>query len=461
MSNQLPTVVAIVGRPNVGKSTFFNRIVGRHTAIVEDTPGVTRDRNYGLAHFRGFRFLAVDTGGFEPISEDNLLSQMRTQAQLAVEEADAVILMTSVRDGFNPGDGEIFRFLSRHEKPIFVAVNKVDHDSVSVEAAEFYQLGIDRLYEISAEHTRGLEELFESMNETVPLSFEETEVNEQIRVAIIGKPNAGKSSLINAMLGQQRMVVHDIAGTTRDPVDSLCTFDGKEYLLVDTAGIRRRGKVTQKIETYSIVSALKTMERSDVVLLVIDMVEGVTEQVLRVAGYATERGKAIVIVMNKWDLAPEIDPSIYNLKTISDLGKFRETVVEHVRDKLKFLEFAPIIFVSAKTQKRVHQIYQKIDEVFEQYSRRVQTSDLNTVLNLIVRKHPPPAKSGRPTKVYYGTQIGTKPPAFAFVSNNPDKLNYSYERYFTNQIRYHFGFDGTPLKIFWRDKKQGKKLNDS
>lgn len=457
--SEAPKVVAIVGRPNVGKSTFFNRLVGRHTAIVEDIPGVTRDRNYGLASFRGYRFLAIDTGGFEPVAEDQLLQQMRQQAQVAVEEADAVIFLTSLQDGLNPGDEEIFRFLSRHQKPLFVAVNKTDHPSHESHLAEFYQLGVDHVYGVSAAHSRGLEELLEAIHQQVPLTYEAPETTNQVRVAVIGKPNAGKSSLINALLGKERMVVDARAGTTRDPVDSLCCHEGKEYLLVDTAGIRRKGKVTQKIETYSIVSALKTMERADVVLLVIDVTEGVTEQVLRIGGYALERGRAVILVLNKWDLAGEGQIALRLPPKQQDLQRLQEAMTKEVRERLEFLGFAPLIFVSAKTGKRITEIFQKIDEVFAQYTRRVSTSDLNTVVELIVRKHPPPAKSGRATKIFYGTQVSASPPCFVMVCNHPDKLNYSYERYFLNQLRYHFGFEGTPLRLIWRgrDRKSREK----
>jgi GTP-binding protein len=452
--SETPAVVAIVGRPNVGKSTFFNRLVGRHTAIVEDIPGVTRDRNYGLASFRGFRFLVIDTGGFEPISEDGLLQQMRQQAQIAVEEADAVIFLTSIQEGLNPGDEEIYRYLSRHKKLIFVAANKMDHPSHDTQIAEFYQLGVEHVYGVSAAHTRGLEELLESIHEQVPLDYTDPEAGTQVRVAVIGKPNAGKSSLINALLGEERMVVNSQAGTTRDPVDSLCRHEGREYLLVDTAGIRRKGRVTQKIETYSIVSALKTMERSDVVLLVIDATEGVTEQVLRIGGYALDRKKAIVLVVNKWDLAAQGEIALRTVPRQLEPQRLQDALTTELRERLEFLGFAPLVFVSAKTEKRITQIFQKIDEVYEQYMRRVNTADLNTVLEMIVRKHPPPAKSGRATKIFYGTQVSMSPPTFVMVSNHPEKLNYSYERYFLNQLRYHFGFEGSPLRLIWRGRER-------
>jgi GTP-binding protein len=452
--SETPAVIAIVGRPNVGKSTFFNRLVGRHTAIVENIPGVTRDRNYGLASFRGFRFLAIDTGGFEPISEEGLLQQMRQQAQVAVEEADAVIFLTSIQDGLNPGDEEIYRYLSRHKKPIFVAANKTDHPSHDTQIAEFYQLGVEHVYGVSAAHTRGLEDLLEAIHEQVPLDYTDPEAGTRVRVALIGKPNAGKSSLINALLGEERMVVDSQAGTTRDPVDSLCRHEGKEYLLVDTAGIRRKGRVTQKIETYSIVSALKTMERSDVVLLIIDATEGVTEQVLRIGGYALDRKKAIVLVVNKWDLAVQGEIALRNIPRKLEPQRLQDAMTEELRERLEFLGFAPLVFVSAKTGKRITQIFQKVDEVYQQYVRRVSTADLNTVLEMIVRKHPPPAKSGRATKIFYGTQVSASPPTFVMVSNHPEKLNYSYERYFLNQLRYHFGFEGTPLHLIWRGRER-------
>jgi GTP-binding protein len=448
------SIVAIVGRPNVGKSTLFNRLVGRRSAIVEKMPGVTRDRNYGISKYHGYEFIAIDTGGFEPVAESSLRKQMVQQARRAVEEADCVLFIVNAQEGWTPADGEIYRTLVEANTKLYVVVNKADNPRLEEESSDFYQLGVETIYPVSAEHNRGIDGLLEEVNHLVPLKMEEKQVydeeddrsKEPIAVAVIGKPNAGKSSIVNALLRKERMIVDSVSGTTRDPVDSHCSYEGREYLLVDTAGIRRRGKVSQKIETFSIVSALKSIERADVTLLIIDAEEGITEQVMKIAGYANERKKSLLIVMNKWDL-------------VKKDGKTLKQVEEEVYDRLGFISFAPILFVSAKTGQRVPQIFEKILIVHGQYVRRIQTSDLNTILQLIVNQHPPPSKSGRPTKVYYGNQVSVAPPTFVFMTNNPEKTNFAYERYIANQFRYHFGFEGTPLNFIWRKKKSARSRN--
>ncbi|MEC7887223.1 MAG: ribosome biogenesis GTPase Der [SAR324 cluster bacterium] len=448
------SIVAIVGRPNVGKSTLFNRLVGRRSAIVEKKPGVTRDRNYGISKYHGYEFIAIDTGGFEPVAESLLRKQMVQQARLAVEEADCVLFVVNAQEGWTPADSEIYRTLVEAETRLFVVVNKADNPRLEEESTDFYQLGVEIIYPVSAEHNRGIDGLLEEVDQLVSLKMEEKrdsteEVGrskEPIAVAVIGKPNAGKSSIVNALLRKERMIVDPVAGTTRDPVDSHCSYEGREYLLVDTAGIRRRGKVSQKIETFSIVSALKSIERADVTLLIIDAEEGITEQVMKIAGYANERKKSLLIVMNKWDL-------------VKKDGTTLKQVEEEVYDRLGFISFAPILFVSAKTGLRVPQIFEKILSVHRQYIRRIQTSDLNTILQLIVNQHPPPSKSGRPTKVYYGNQVSVAPPTFVFMTNNPEKTNFAYERYIANQFRYHFGFEGSPLNFIWRKKKSARSNN--
>ncbi|MEC8979970.1 MAG: ribosome biogenesis GTPase Der [SAR324 cluster bacterium] len=453
MSN-LHSIVAIVGRPNVGKSTLFNRLVGRRSAIVEKKPGVTRDRNYGISKYHGYEFIAIDTGGFEPVAESLLRKQMVQQARLAVEEADCVLFVVNAQEGWTPADSEIYRTLVEAETRLFVVVNKADNPRLEEESTDFYQLGVEIIYPVSAEHNRGIDGLLEEVDQLVSLKMEEKrdsteEVGrskEPIAVAVIGKPNAGKSSIVNALLCKERMIVDSVSGTTRDPVDSHCSYEGREYLLVDTAGIRRRGKVSQKIETFSIVSALKSIERADVTLLIIDAEEGITEQVMKIAGYANERKKSLLIVMNKWDL-------------VKKDGTTLKQVEEEVYDRLGFISFAPILFVSAKTGLRVPQIFEKILSVHGQYIRRIQTSDLNTILQLIVNQHPPPSKSGRPTKVYYGNQVSVAPPTFVFMTNNPEKTNFAYERYIANQFRYHFGFEGSPLNFIWRKKKSARSNN--
>ncbi len=453
MSNPY-SIVAIVGRPNVGKSTLFNRLVGRRSAIVEKKPGVTRDRNYGISKYHGYEFIAIDTGGFEPVAESLLRKQMVQQARLAVEEADCVLFVVNAQEGWTPADGEIYRTLVEAETRLFVVVNKADNPRLEEESTDFYQLGVEIIYPVSAEHNRGIDGLLEEVDQLVSLKMEEKRDSteeadrskEPIAVAVIGKPNAGKSSIVNALLRKERMIVDSVSGTTRDPVDSHCSYEGREYLLVDTAGIRRRGKVSQKIETFSIVSALKSIERADVTLLIIDAEEGITEQVMKIAGYANERKKSLLIVMNKWDL-------------VKKDGTTLKQVEEEVYDRLGFISFAPILFVSAKTGLRVPQIFEKILSVHGQYVRRIQTSDLNTILQLIVNQHPPPSKSGRPTKVYYGNQVSVAPPTFVFMTNNPEKTNFAYERYIANQFRYHFGFEGTPLNFIWRKKKSARSNN--
>ena len=453
MSNP-QSIVAIVGRPNVGKSTLFNRLVGRRSAIVEKKPGVTRDRNYGISKYHGYEFIVIDTGGFEPVSESSLRNQMVQQARLAVEEADCVLFVVNAQEGCTHVDGEIYRTLMvQNDTRLFVVVNKADNPRLEEESSDFYQLGVEVIYPVSAEHNRGIDGLLEEVDKLVPLKELERDSaadadisNEPIAVAVIGKPNAGKSSIVNAMLRKERMIVDSVSGTTRDPVDSICNYEGREYLLVDTAGIRRRGKVSQKIETFSIVSALKSIERAEVTLLIIDAEEGITEQVMKIAGYANERKKSLLIVMNKWDL---VNKDSKNLKQVE----------EEVYDRLGFISFAPILFVSAKTGQRIPQIFEKILNVHGQYVRRIQTSDLNTILQLIVNQHPPPSKSGRPTKVFYGNQVSVAPPSFVFMTNNPDKTNFAYERYIANQFRYHFGFEGTPLNFIWRKKKSTRSRN--
>ena len=453
MSNPY-SIVAIVGRPNVGKSTLFNRLVGRRSAIVEKKPGVTRDRNYGISKYHGYEFIAIDTGGFEPVAESLLRKQMVQQARLAVEEADCVLFVVNAQEGWTPADGEIYRTLVEAETRLFVVVNKADNPRLEEESTDFYQLGVEIIYPVSAEHNRGIDGLLEEVDQLVSLKMEEKRDSteeadrskEPIAVAVIGKPNAGKSSIVNALLRKERMIVDSVSGTTRDPVDSHCSYEGREYLLVDTAGIRRRGKVSQKIETFSIVSALKSIERADVTLLIIDAEEGITEHVMKIAGYANERKKSLLIVMNKWDL-------------VKKDGTTLKQVEEEVYDRLGFISFAPILFVSAKTGLRVPQIFEKILSVHGQYVRRIQTSDLNTILQLIVNQHPPPSKSGRPTKVYYGNQVSVAPPTFVFMTNNPEKTNFAYERYIANQFRYHFGFEGSPLNFIWRKKKSARSNN--
>ena len=438
--------VALVGRPNVGKSTLFNRLVGKRSAIVESFPGVTRDRHVGHSHYKDYSFIVIDTGGFEPDAETSLLQQMRLQSQMAVEEADLAVLVVDAREGWIPADVEIFQSLYRSGKPILVAANKADVPQIDDQSVDFYHLGTEQVFPISAEHGRGIGELLDAASKLVNLNEEKPNKadEELIKVAVVGKPNAGKSSLVNALLGEKRMIVDSVPGTTRDPVDSLCSFRNQHFLLVDTAGIRRKGRVSQKVETYSVVAALKAIERADVALLVLDSSEMVTEQVMRIAGYVMDRARALVVVLSKWDL---VDPRQLSQKKAERL----------VFEKLNFIDFAPLVTVSALKGDRMDQIFRLIQKVHAQYHRRIKTSDLNSVMQLISQRHPPPAKSGRPTKIYYSNQVSVAPPSFVFMTNHPEKTNFSYERYVTNQLRHYFGFEGTPLQLIWRKKSSSRE----
>lgn len=449
MSNS-HSVIAIIGRSNVGKSTLFNRLVGNRLALVEKSPGVTRDRNYGISKYCGFEFVVIDTGGFEFHEEDFLIKQMKKQAFFAIEEADCVLFLVNAQEGWTPSDGDLYRTLTEKKNScLYVVANKADNPRLEKESFDLFRLGVDKIFPISCEHNKGIDTLLEEINKKIPIKIEDDIIDsvekkiifqDHISVSVIGKPNAGKSSLVNSLLKEDRMIVDSISGTTRDSVDSYFKFNGKKFMFVDTAGIRRRGKVSNKIETFSIVSALKSIERSDVVLLIIDAKEGITDQVMKIAGYAYERSKSIIIVMNKCDLIKNNRRNCFQIK-------------EELHTRLNFIKFAPILFVSAKTGQSIPSIYKTILRVFKQYIRRIQTSDLNSILNEIVNRHPPPSKSGRPTKIYYGNQISVAPPKFVFMTNNPEKTNVSYERYFSNQFRSYFGFEGTPIKFIWRKKK--------
>jgi GTP-binding protein len=434
-------LVALVGRPNVGKSTLFNRLLGHRRAIVDDTPGVTRDRNYALISRFEKPFILIDTGGFEPVTEDRLLQQMREQSSLAMEEADVIVFMMDARSGLTPADVEVANMLRRVKKPVMYVVNKVDGEKLENDSAEFYSLGVENLYTISAEHNRGVYDLMDDLLELLPPDSGPESGEEITRIAVVGRPNVGKSSLVNRLLGFERVVANPTAGTTRDSVDTLFMCNKKPYLLIDTAGIRRKGKTTEKLEKYSVVDALRSIERADVVLVVLDATQGVTEQDERIAGYVHEAGKACVFVLNKWD-AIEKDNSTFGL------------YVDKVRTGFRYLAYAPIVFVSAKTGQRTAKVMESVDEVMEQFSRRVTTSDLNRVFSEATNSHHAPLAHGRRVKFYFATQVATRPPTFVVFTNQPDGIHFSYERYLINQFREAFGFNGTPLRIIFRGREK-------
>lgn len=433
-------IVAIVGRPNVGKSTLFNRLIGRRKAMVDDQPGVTRDRNYGTVDRFEVPFILVDTGGFEPETSDRLLQQMREQSRLAMEEADVVLFVMDSRDGLTPADREVAEMLRRVEKPVFFVVNKVDGDRQEEGIGEFYALGVDEIFPISAEHNRGVNDLVEALLGVLPQrgGADEEDIT---KIAVVGRPNVGKSSLVNRLLGYERVVANPTPGTTRDSIDTYFTCNKKRYKLIDTAGIRRKGKTTAKIEKYSVMDALRSIERADVVLIVINAEEGVTEQDEKIAGYAYEAGRGCIFVVNKWDTLQ---------KDNSTIGTF----VDRIRTEFKYLPFAPIVFVSAATGQRIGKIMAEVENVMAQYARRVTTSELNRVFSEATSTHHAPLFQGRRVKFYFATQVGTKPPTFVIFTNRPEGIHFSYERYLANRLREAFGFTGTPLRLLFRGRER-------
>jgi GTPase len=435
-------VVAIVGRPNVGKSTLFNRIFGRRKAIVEDIPGVTRDRNYAEVTRFDTPFTLIDTGGFEPASDERLLVQMREQSQLAVEEADVILFVVDVQQGLTPSDLEVAGMLRRVAKPVLYVVNKVDGDRQESGISEFYALGVENIHTVSAEHGRGIDDLMEAVCALLPPApAPATAAGEEIRLAVVGRPNVGKSSLVNRLLGFERMVANPQSGTTRDSVDTAFTYNRKRYVLIDTAGIRRKGKVSQKLEKFSVIQALKAMDRADVVLVVIDAEEGVTDQDVTVAGYAYEKGRAVILVVNKWDRLT---------KDNATFGKY----VEELKRHFKYLPFAPVVFVSALTGQRVNKIMAEVEKVAQEYVRKISTPQLNKVLAEAVRDHQPPIFQGKRLKFFYITQDGTRPPSFVVFVNRAEGVHFSYERYLNNKLREAFGFTGTPLRLYFKDRER-------
>ncbi|MEN1935413.1 ribosome-associated GTPase EngA [Paenibacillus sp. 102] len=429
-------VVAIVGRPNVGKSTIFNRIVGERVSIVEDIPGVTRDRIYSAGEWLNHEFNIIDTGGID-IGDEPFLTQIRQQAEVAIDEADVIIFMTNGRDGVTAADEEVAKILYRSKKPVVLAVNKVDNPEMRNDIYDFYALGFGEPFPISGTHGLGLGDLLDEAAKHFPKIEEEAYDDETIRFSLIGRPNVGKSSLVNALLGQDRVIVSNVAGTTRDAVDTPYSKDGQDYVIIDTAGMRKKGKVYESTEKYSVLRALRAIERSDVVLVVLDGEEGIIEQDKKIAGYAHDSGRAVIIVVNKWDAVKKDE-------------KTMKAFEENIRAHFQFLDYAPIVFLSAKTKKRTQTLLPVINEVNESHSIRVQTNVLNDVIMDAVAMNPTPTHNGSRLKIFYATQVAVKPPTFVVFVNDPELMHFSYERFLKNRLRESFGFVGTPIRIISR-----------
>ncbi|MGN0344109.1 MAG: ribosome biogenesis GTPase Der [Lachnospiraceae bacterium] len=435
-------IVAIVGRPNVGKSTLFNALAGSRISIVQDTPGVTRDRIYADVSWLNYNFTMIDTGGIEPDSGDVILSQMREQAQIAIDTADVIIFIVDVRQGMQDADSKVADMLRRSHKPVILAVNKVDNfEKMMMDVYEFYNLGMGEPLPVSASSMLGIGDLLDEVVKHFPDRVGNDEEDDRPKIAVVGKPNVGKSSLVNRLTGDNRVIVSDIAGTTRDAIDTPVKYHGKEYVFIDTAGLRRKNKIKEEIERYSIIRAVTAVERADVVLLVIDGTEGVTEQDAKIAGIAHERGKGIIIMVNKWDAVEKDDKTIY-----------RQT--EKIRQVLSFLSYAEIMFISAKTGQRVQNVYDMIDMVIENNSMRIATGVLNEIVAEAVAMQQPPTDKGKRLKIYYVTQVSVKPPTFVIFVNDKELAHFSYVRYLENRIRDAFGFRGTSLKFIVRERKE-------
>lgn len=434
-----PTV-AIVGRPNVGKSTIFNRIIEERLAIVEDKPGVTRDRLYGTGEWLNREFTIIDTGGID-IGDEPLLVQIRAQAEIAIEEADVIIFVVSGREGITAADQEVANLLHRSNKPVVVAVNKIDNPNMHDQIYEFYSLGFSDVFPISGAHSLGIGDMLDAVIQHFPNQAVEEYDDDTIRIALIGRPNVGKSSLVNAILGEERVIVSDIPGTTRDAVDTPFEKDGQKYVIIDTAGMRRKGKIYENVEKYSVLRTLKAIERADVVLVVLDAVDGIIEQDKKIAGYAHEAGRAIVLVVNKWDAIEKND------KTMREFE-------QKIRDEFSFVHYAPIVFLSAKTKRRLHLLLPQVDKVAENHAFRVATNVLNEVVLDAVMMNPTPTDKGKRLRINYATQVATRPPTFVFFVNDPELMHFSYERYLENRLRETFGFEGTPIRFIFRRKNE-------
>ena len=438
-------IVAIVGRPNVGKSTLFNVLAGEKISIVKDTPGVTRDRIYAEVTWLDKTFTMIDTGGIEPESKDIILSQMREQAQIAIDTADVIIFMTDVKQGLVDADSKVADMLRRSNKPVVLVVNKVDSfQKYMLDTYEFYNLGIGEPVPISAASMLGLGDMLDKVIEHFPQHEVEEEEDDIPKIALVGKPNVGKSSLINKILGEDRVIVSDIAGTTRDAIDTKVVYKGREYTFIDTAGLRRKNKIKEELERYSIIRTVTAVERAEVVVMMIDATEGVTEQDAKIAGIAHDRGKGIVIAVNKWDAIEKNDKTIYKFT-----NKIRET--------LAYMPYAEIMFISAETGQRIPKLFETIDMVLENQTLRIQTGVLNEIISEAIAMQQPPTDKGKRLKIFYTTQVSVKPPTFVIFVNDKELMHFSYVRYLENKIREAFGFKGTSLKFIVRERKEGEK----
>ena len=439
------SIIAIVGRPNVGKSTFFNRLAQKQKAIIDDIPGVTRDRNYAEVEWGGYSFTLIDTGGFEFEPHREIPRLVQEQARLAMEEADIILFLSDGREGLTPVDKDLINLLRTIPKPIFHCVNKIDGPRHEENLYDFFQLGIDRWFTMAAKHNRGVSELLDEVIKSLPKKKSPPEEEGAVKLAVLGRPNVGKSSLVNRILGYNRVIVSEAPGTTRDAIDTPFKFKGKRYIIIDTAGIRRKSRIGYQLEKYCVVESLRAIERCDVGLILIDAQEGVTEQDVKIAGQIYNKGKGCVLVVNKWDIIQKDNATI---------GEY----VEKIKDKMKFLDFAPITFVSARSGQRVSNILDNVTHCFTECQKRIETAELNRFLPQVMNENPPAHYRGKQIKFYYLAQVEIKPPTFVFFTNFPRAIHFSYERYLANQLRKMYGFEGTPLRLFFRGRERKRNI---